>query len=335
MTRRPGFTMPEVLVTMFVVAIGLTSVMATFPYGVKQMADANAIDRYTTHAYSMDALVRTEWKVNAVERSGNNEDYWNALDNPGSHPNATPANTPLPPVAATSTEPSYPVFLDSMGVVGRGTDSNAIWVGDKPSSANGNTPFTFIPRRNMSQVGSNITLAMWMWSQKDGFGFNEDGSPSTVKAEMREYRYNALAVLQRPVNRDRTSATLKVVVFSGRRPAPFPTGSEVVLTGVSFNVNSSQLSLPVSALTTELKKGSWIMDGTVQTGTAAGQIRHANFYRIVSVTENTAGTYDIELHTPIKRTDGQQGGTYTGTVVIPAGVATVFERPALTGSINP
>lgn len=324
MTRRPGMTLVEIQVAIFVVAIGLTGVIAMFPYGAKQMGDALTADRTTTHAAAMDGLVRGEWKGKVVERAGDNEPYWNALDDP--NPSATGT---LPKIPPTSTEPSYPVFLDPMGVVGR-SSTNKDWVGDMPAAANGNTPFTSVPRRNMNLVANSSSptqVALRVWSQADGFGFDEDGRPLANPAEMRELRYNALAVIQRPVNRDRYRATLKIVVFGGRRHLFYPTGSEAVFNNVTFTPGSTKLQLPTSA---DIKKGSWIMDGTV-----AGGIRHANFYRVVSATENTAGTYDVELNTPVTRVDGQTAAYTNGTVVVLAGVLDVFERPALSGGTNP
>ena len=59
-------------------------------------------------------------------------------------------------------------------------------------------------------------------------------------------------------------------------------------------------------------------------------IRHAIFYRVVSVTDNPGnGTTDLELQTPIRRLDGGTAA-YPGTLIYMAGVSEVFERPNLT-----
>src|SRR5688572_10280609 len=83
MTRRPGMTMTEVLVTIFVVVIGLTGVMSKFPFAAKQMSDALISDRSTSLATSTDGLVRGYWTEKVVENPANNEPFWLALDNPG------------------------------------------------------------------------------------------------------------------------------------------------------------------------------------------------------------------------------------------------------------
>ena len=318
MTRRPGLTMTEALVAIFITAIGLVGVMSMFPFGAKQMSDALISDRSASHAGAIDGLVRSYWKDKVVEFSGNGEPFWNAMDNPGGG---------LPVAQETSPEISYPVFLDPLGVVGRG-GSNKDWVGDVGQ-------LTSVPRRNMNLITSGGSpLALRLWSQPDGFSWDDDSRPMTGSVDMRELRYNALAVLQRPINRDRYTATLKVVVFINRRAAFFPPGSEAKFDNISFAPGSTAIAIPSTA---DIKKGSWIMDATVQAPPTIPNppyIRHANFYRVVSVAENTTGTYDVELHTPIKRVDGGTN-SYTGTVVVVAGAADVFERPVLTGNTNP
>lgn len=337
MTRRPGMTMPEVLVAIFVVAIGLVSVMAMFPFGAKQMSDALISDRSASHAVATDGLVRSYWREKVAENNGNSEPFWDALDNPDTtgyfHPGTNSTNR-LPQSKAN--EPSYPVFLDSMGEVGRGS-TNKYWVGDGTR-----TPPSFVPRRNMRLVLESpnpASLALRLWSQADGFSWDDDSVPK-LGVDMRELRYNSLAVIQRPTNRDRYGATLKVVVFINRRHQFYPTGSEVAI-GATFVPGSTQLSLPVTP-NTDIRKGSWIMDGTVAQAEIRPStnpktytwVRHANFYRVVSAIEDGAGRVDIELHTAIKRIDGQTTA-YDGTAVVMAGVAEVFDRPVLTGNHNP
>lgn len=358
MTRRPGMTMTEVLVAIFVVAIGLAGVMSMVPFGAKQMSDALVADRATSHATTIDGMVRSYWKEKIVEdlKQDNSpaptppeayidrEPFFVALDTPGRS---------LPPPGAT--EASYPVFLDPMGVVGRAGRADQLWVGDGGG--------TNVPRRTMNGVqflapyapylspngnpgpppGMNVvntrdsSTALRMWSQADGFSWNEDSVPekdlTTKTTTQREYRYNALAVIQRPTNSARYTATFKVVVFSNRRHMFYPTnGPEPVFSNVALTPTSTEIKLPATA---DVQKGGWIMDATVTS--VAPFIRHANFYRVVSAVDNGSVVngvphLDIELHTPITRVDGRNttGDAYTGTVVVLPGVAGVFERPALT-----
>lgn len=333
MTRRPGLTMTELLIAIFIVAIGLAGVMSMVPFGAKQMADALVADRTTSHADTIDGLVRTEWNIKVADNLIDAEPYFAALDNPGTPPST---GTALPALSGSSL-PSYPVFLDSMGFFGRVGSNNQQWVGD----GNG----TAVPRRNMS-VCNSAQLALRMWSQADGFTWDEDSVPRSGP-DMRELRYNALAVIQRPVNQNRYSATFKVVVFSNRRHLFYPAGSEASFdlpppnaTTPPLNPGDTQLQLP---LTADVKKGSWLMDGTV-VANSGSPIRHANFYRVVSVTNNGSTdvngvpVWDIELHAPITRADGGTGRfpvdpatglPATAKIIVMPGVAAVFERPRL------
>jgi len=60
-------TMTESLVAIFVVAIGLTGVMALFPFAASQMSQALISDRTSSMATSIDGFVRSYWKSNIVE----------------------------------------------------------------------------------------------------------------------------------------------------------------------------------------------------------------------------------------------------------------------------
>ncbi|MFM8272537.1 MAG: prepilin-type N-terminal cleavage/methylation domain-containing protein [Gemmata sp.] len=312
--RRAGMTMTEVLVTVFVVSIGLSGVMAMFPFGARQMQDVLVADRATSHAHATDALVRGYWKEKVVELNGNGEPFWDALDAPGGA---------LPSLLPRKNEPSYPVFLDPMGTF-RSTVASSNWVGDR-----GNTR---VPRRSMKLVtttGDPARVALRLFSQADGLSWDEDSQPKPG-IDMRELRYNSLAVIQRPNNSDPFNATLKIVVFLNRKFQFYPTGSEAVFTS-TWLPGTTQIQLSTRA---DIKKGSWIMDAGPTN--AALKIRHANFYRVVSATESPTNpnVYDVELHTPIKRVDGLPNA-YNGQAVVMAGVAEVFERPMLTGSSAP
>lgn len=337
MTRRPGLTMTELLVAIFVVAIGLAGVMSMVPFGAKQMSDALVADRAASQAHTIDGLMRSIWKERVLDDTsggGSNEDFWNAMDKADTKgaPPTLPTDGSLLTVSPASAESSFPVFIDPLGTgVSRPSAASNNWVGD-----NGET---YIPRRTLSMF-PNPDNAVRAWSQPDGFTWDteaKDGAAPMGGASMREYRYNALAVVQRPSNNQRNIATLKVVVFSNRRPRFFPSGSEAVVPktatanlNVTLVPGSTAVQVPISQIpgSSEIRKGGWIMDATM-----SGTIRHANFYRVVSALDNGATNagvpvLDVELHTPIRRTDG---GTnqYPATLVLFPGVAGVFERPLL------
>ncbi len=70
-------------------------------------------------------------------------------------------------------------------------------------------------------------------------------------------------------------------------------------------------------------------------------LRHAEFYRVVSVTDAGNGTNTLEVHKPIHRPDGLINAAntsvygYNGRLVVMPGVVDVFERSNLTASYGP
>ena len=121
-----------------------------------------------------------------------------------------------------------------------------------------------------------------------------------------------MALIQRPVNRDRYTASLKILVFDGRSPGAFnPLNEQLVNvtgTGSQLTVN---MSLTNSAFP-PINKGSWILD--VGTG------NRMDFYRVQSLTDNGSAT-TLELDTPLKNT--------VTSVIVLRGLAEVFDRPLL------
>lgn len=310
MNRRAGMTTTEVLVALFIMALGVIAILTLFPLGMLNMGQALKDDRVAQSASTADGVMRTYWKTYVVENQSdtNLSTSASAFDNPGSlfFPalNATNAN-----------EASYPVFVDPIGYIMQGAP---ITVGNSPTSVP-------IPRRSLVRWdnGTSATAALRLCSLTDGITYGMNGqADNTTGSIERDMRYNWLWVLQRPVNKYATTVTMQVVVFERRAPRFYATGvSEAVFTNIAMAPNTTTLVLPLNS---GVLKGSWIMDGTT-----SGSMRHANFYRVASATDNGSGQYNVELETNIRRGDGQTGN-YTGTIVVLAGVADVFTRADLT-----
>jgi hypothetical protein len=182
-------------------------------------------------------------------------------------------------------------------------------------------------------------------------------------------RYNSLWVLQRLDNSQRNLVNMSVVVFDGRPPLyanpdrttermfpdPYVPQSQqgaLVLTpgntSITINYRDDARGHPKPVIT----KGRWLVDVTVGvTSTITNGVnlykeppqdpndasinnfvplRHANFYRVASVVEDTTTPYqlNIELETPIRRNDGRTT-PYSGKMLLLTGTAEVFERPPL------
>jgi prepilin-type N-terminal cleavage/methylation domain-containing protein len=263
----------------------------------------------------------------------------------------------------TNTAASYPVMIDPLGYLARpATSPEQRWVArDYALRTGAMANFIPIPRRNLSTSTStataldpdpnNVNLLPQMLGNTgsgsavqtccliDDFGFQSNGiagDPANPGGLTRQGRYSWAAIVQRPNNTVTDVVTLKVMVFDGRPPLLASPDDEVVIRGIAITpgVRSLTLSVPNRGAdqTPLVRKGGWILDGTIDN---ASGIRHANFYRIVGVTEegpdpaNPNNTrFALDLETEVRRTDGLPA-PYVASIYLFAGLAEVFERPAL------
>jgi prepilin-type N-terminal cleavage/methylation domain-containing protein len=310
MTRRRGLSLIEVLVALFIMGLGVIAILTMFPLGAYQMAVAVREDRSAQSAAAADAYIRTYWKINVVEQGGGSEPFFLAL-------NGTSVGLPL----ALDTEPSYPVAVDPMGVAAR-SGVNKNWLGDLA----GVNPSTNIPRQNLNLITTS-QYAQRVCSLMDGLGYDDDGrplNPAGTGAD-RELRYNWLWVIQRTNNANKLAANLTVVVFDRRAHLYAPVGSEAVFSTVANGAVPGTSSVTLTG-SPDVKPGGWIMDASVNVP-GRPLIRHANFYRVTSVSGNT-----LELQSPLKTPTDNNNTPYTGTFVVLRGVSGVYPRPPLSAS---
>jgi type II secretory pathway pseudopilin PulG len=334
MKRRPGFTLIEILITLFILMSGLLAILTLFPLAASQMAIAVREDRSAQAATQADAFFRSYWKSLTEQPTftpATSEPFYQALNSPGD-----PA---LP--APLIDEWSYPVLVDPMGFVARSGQVNQTWVGD----LNAGSRTTNVPRRSLNLItnpatnGGNQSLySMKLCSLPDSLSYNDDGVPQNPVSTLaeREWRYNWAWVVQR-TNRNPNAATLTIVVFDKRAPLFTPAGSEVAF-GANFTPGSTTV---VVTGTPDLKPGGWVMDATVgivtnfsPPGPRPTPLRHANFYQVVSVTPGGAGTTNLELQTVVKAPSDtgfnpSASAGYTGTLVVLRGVSGVYPKPPL------
>ena len=328
--RRPGLSLTEVLVALFVMALGIISLMTLFPLGAVQMGQALRDDRSGQTASQADGMVRLWWQTEVVEKPGAEDNFWLAMDTPGL-PLAT--KVPVSP-AVYDNAPSYPVFLDPIGFQARnGLPIQQNWIGGTPGNLARRSTF-----RTYSGPTPNLNLSVRACSMMDDITFTETGIPDTASGSIsgnvvREGAFNWCAVIQRPNNANRYTADFKICVFhtkglyGGHIPGisavnefvfnlpPLPPGNGGVLGSATLAGTQVVLNVPVGNL--PIRSGSWIMDGSNSAVT--------NFYRIQSITDNGASTI-LELDTPLK------GTTPITQMYIIRGLADVFDRPQLTAS---
>ncbi|HXD86014.1 MAG TPA: hypothetical protein VN641_05955 [Urbifossiella sp.] len=324
---RRGMSMAEVLVALFIMALGVIAILTLFPVGMLQIGQALKDDRTAQCAAQADSFMRAYWKQFVVQKQAPgdaNMDFTNpgcAFFNPDAGSGGNPHG--LPPTPPGS--PSYPVVFDPMGYAsswGPNTSpSFQFWVGN-----------VNVPRRPLINIASPLRTCSIM----DGMDYNANNGAANVID--RELRYNWLWVLQRPQGTLPTenTASMTIVVFDKRSFIYVPPGAENAFTSLTPAANgnggagSTSVSFPTG---TQLgvQKGGWIADMTVLPPNVAGgrgTVLNANFYRVVSVTDNGV-TVDVELQQPIQDTAASPLPSESRTWVVMANVSEVFVRPNL------
>src|SRR5438552_2126433 len=107
MRRRPGVTLVEVLVSIFVAAVGLLGLLALFPVGAFSMAAALKNGRCVQASINAKALasMRQIWQDPSLT---------SPLDLFTS-PSLLPVNLPALPPNSNYVGPSYPIYIDPVG----------------------------------------------------------------------------------------------------------------------------------------------------------------------------------------------------------------------------
>ncbi len=289
---RRAFSLAEVLISMFVLAIGMMGILALFPLGAAQMAQAVKDERcaqladiqegmariYRRDAYlNTDGTLKTDAQINAQY--------------------AELKSLESPQVLASSSGPSVPVLVDPIGQPYLG---NAVGTTGVRSSITVSGAY-----------GISIPQRIRLFALLDDISFSATGTATTPVN--RGNRYNASWMLQRPKNNVRHEINLTVVVYQGRPPADTPP-TETSLGVASMSEGYDFISL-TSAPT--LRKGSWILLTPTTLGSAAP---FADFYRIVGSSGTT-----VSVSPPIRHYSVPQAHA---TVL--ENVAEVFDRGTIT-----
>ncbi len=305
MIRRTGVTLMEVLVAIFVAAIGLLALLALFPLGALSMSQAIRDGRTSACASTAYATAET-WQVrndpvvvfDQTKLPLQVDVFING------------AGAVLPPVLGLPYDgPSYPVYVDPIGI-----SANA--GATLPSLAG----LPGIPRQNTSITG-NSTLARRWFTLLDDITFGDNALPSLNGLQVqRDLRYSWAYMLRRPRYQVTSVVDLTVVVYSGR-PLQLGVG-ETAYTGVTFDPTLNYVTVTPAPGQDRpaVRNGSWILDATMVDATGTIPDPHGFFYRVVNVTENPGPTFTLELQTNPKK------ATTVGQVVVLDNVVEVFEK---------
>lgn len=324
-TVRRGLSLLEVLVAIFVMAIGMLSLLVLFPLGALSMAQAIKDNRCLVAASNARAM--------AISR-----DYRNDANV------VTSMTTGLP---AGYDGPSRPAYLDpvgislSMGPLGRRIPRCTLQTLQPPA------PAPPLP------VAAQQTAAVRAFSLHDDLEFDTSAVPvSAANVVKRDTRFTWGYIARRPRAVDAYPVDLTVVIYRGRSltvPTSEPIYEALGAAGdarvIIQQVPNTDADYPNSTWPPPtLKVGNWIMDLSDEQIGPGPPIRvHPDvyrngptrnfFYRIVGVTQ--AGTQvQLELQTPLQANlppstlvpPDPALGPAKGRIVIMTDVAEVFDK---------
>jgi hypothetical protein len=333
MKHRPAVTLLEVLVTIFVMGIGLLALLVLFPLGAFNIAEALKDDRAANAGKNAEAMA-------IVKDIRHDPLVIGAFTTP--FPRPPYADDPrkivysafdLPP---TWSGPSSPVFVDPYYVVLGSAD-----IGNFTPPANPGIPTPGIPRRGLNWVKTNAQLTRW-FTLLDDITFSAAGNgkpegPDTGGAVQRAGRYTWAYMLKRPRTSNEMAVDLSVVVYGGRSVQLQAGENSYDAAGIDGD-NTLTLSWPTGQTAPALRKGVWLLDTSVDlvpdpvaVPPVNRQVVRGNFYRVVNTSDVTSAnglnSVSVEIQGKIRTYQPSPGGQqFNGTVVVMEQVVEVFER---------
>ncbi|HVS35487.1 MAG TPA: prepilin-type N-terminal cleavage/methylation domain-containing protein, partial [Gemmataceae bacterium] len=304
MTRRRGITLMEVLVAIFIMAIGLLAILTLFPLGALRMGEALQSDR-TASAGSAGANICDGFNIRSdptfYTQGGNN---WYLGQN------LQPPNGGLPGVAANGS--GYPLYVDPYGVAnGSGPVGGdiprvvpSIFLPPYATLVNPGPPPVYAPIPSM--------IAARYFTLLDDLTFLDNGQPDQSSNNVQRVgRYTWAYMLHRSQPASPNSLVdLNIVVYAGRTVA-VPGGENsfgpLVGNGTTAvgNIGDTNISLawPNGVTAPNIKRGSWILDSStdwdpvskVQLGV------HGLFYRVVALNQPSNNVMNLEVQVPLAK----------------------------------
>lgn len=284
--RRRGITLLEVLAAIFIMGIGLLSLLTLFPLGALSMARGVRDDRAAAIAAASAGMAQT----------------MNLGTDPNLLPFLGPQYQPQPPnqfMPANPNGPGYPVLVDPFYFL---LGSNTF--GTQPGTPG-------LARVAPTYASNKSTAAQWfsfldeITFDTSGVPVGSTGSPPSVD---RPTTYTWSYLLRRPRSSDPSLVELSVIVYANRSPdavegetTPAVVPSVVPTTGVPSNVaGSNTISLNYaqspsypSGTKPNIRKGTWIMDVSYVTGPGGQGTINGYCYKVATVADTGATTLDV------------------------------------------
>ena len=308
MKTRPGITLVEVLVSIFIMGIGMIALLTLFPLGAINVAQALRDDRAALAAANADGFATArDLRHDAAIADGFVQEL-----------------AGLDP-AYLAVGPSSPLFVDPfrtqlgdtrLGAAGTPNTTgirrvSPAYVNDTPVPDDGSTP---------------TTRATYFFSLLDDLNFDPDGTATrdASNAVQRGGRYTWAYLLRRARAGSDALVEMSVVVYANR---PASVGADETTYAAIGTVGQSTLTIDYGGQNLgkpRLRPGGWILDTTRDpTGVVRGY-----FYRVVAVQEDAGSSLVLELAQPVRAGLNVDSATAPGTFAVVAmeNVIEVFDR---------
>jgi prepilin-type N-terminal cleavage/methylation domain-containing protein len=325
--KRPGVTLLEVLIAIFIMAIGMLALLTLFPVGALEMARALRSNRSASAAVLADALALAQdiRHDNAIASNLGNGFDPAGLTDAYTNPFGTALNS-------TIAGPSYGVLVDPYNYL---LDAGTETFGGGLSSIN--ATWTGIRRRSLSLTNSwgrtpNSILSGWecdRWcSLLDDLYFMNTGTPGPPAGTVqRGGHYTWSYLLRRPNAYSNALVEMSIIVYRDRNTTDSITGEtayQVVAGTGTAGTNSVTIDWGATAIppnvAPNVRVGRWIMD--VSPNQANGAIP-GYMYRVVNYADLGGNKTLLELETNIK---GTAGTNDLQVVVLMEDVEDVYEK---------
>jgi hypothetical protein len=265
MTRRPAVTLLEVLVSLFIMAIGMLALLALFPLGAVTMGRALQDDRVASTA-SMAENVAVAFDLRNDGQVSRSIILTEILNPP-----ANPAG------------PGNPVFVDPYGAVQNLPPLGQ--VGKSIGIARVNPNFSF---------GTQAKIDRW-FTLPDDLTYLENGTPDLSAGVVpRGRRYSFAYLLRRPQAFSAQTMQVAIVVYRDR-PTDALTVEPTYTAQGAAGTRSVTLTWTAPQPAPDVRRGGWILDTTT-----GGNVVQAHFYRAVDPIQTGAGSMVVEVEPTLK-----------------------------------
>jgi type II secretory pathway pseudopilin PulG len=324
--RRPGTTMIEVLVAIFVMGIGLLALLTLFPLGALNMQKAiqdSRVAQVAAGAQSLAEALDLRNDPNIYSPSANVDLYSNPDPNALLAPNSPPNLATL----AGYDGPSYPVYLDPFGYFSS-LGLAQTWVSGNATYGPTTTSYG-LPRNTASFLNNNAVGSIRWFTLMDDIRFNNDASADLTTGEIeREGGISFAYLFRRPRLSVISDVDMSVVVYAQR---PLRLTGQLDLREYAFsasydttqNIVTLTWNPAIGQAPPDIGPGDWILDPTIETVNGM-PVPHGFFYRVSDVNMTSTTTMNVQVQTPFKQFP--KNAQTPGVVIVLQGVVEVLEK---------